>query len=547
MLAVVASLLMMVNLDNVDLSGPDEPRYAEVAREMVERNDYLVLHFNGADYADKPPLYFWLIAAFSRLSGGVNEVAARMPSALAGVGTALLAFGLARRMFGARTAFLGGMALLGSVFFVAHGRVVRMDMCQAFLAVAMMTVFWSAHERGRAEWWTWPVFFFLGALAIMMKGPGGFLPLLIACALFSLLRRDWRAWNRSIWAGAAILVVILGAWLAELWLRGGPEFVWNSVVTQNLGRLRGQGGHVAPFYYYAKKFPEVFLPWSLLFVAACAAALRRAWRRELPENVLFMALWFGAFFVFFSVVNSKRSLYLVPVFPPAAILVAWFVNLLIAGKATRRAEGAARWLMAAPLMVVAAGSVALLILLAWGEVKGDAKMERMFEALRRGYAPVVILCAALCAQGLAGAMAALRKQWAGAMAATALMCLSLAAFAFFVFYPLTNGLTSPKKFCVEANRIVGDSELTGYGDVPNGVVYYSHHRVRLFGRPEDVAEYLGGGSGEGRFCVTPRENLDQIRDACGESVMLTVACEEMFDVSDMMLLEGRRAADVDEP
>lgn len=96
LLAVAASLLMMVNLDNVDLSGPDEPRYAEVAREMVERNDYLVLHFNGKKYSDKPPLYFWLIAAFSRLSGGVNEVAARMPSALAGVGTALLAFGLAR-------------------------------------------------------------------------------------------------------------------------------------------------------------------------------------------------------------------------------------------------------------------------------------------------------------------------------------------------------------------------------------------------------------------------------------------------------------------
>jgi len=299
--------------------------------------------------------------------------------------------------------------------------------------------------------------------------------------------------------------VILGAWLAELWPRGGPEFVWNSVVAQNLGRLRGQGGHVAPFYYYVKKFPEVFLPWSLLFAAACAAAVRRAWRRELPENVLFMALWFGAFFVFFGAVNSKRSLYLVPVFPPAAILVAW------------------------------------------GEVKGDANMERVFEALRRGYAPVVILCAALCAQGLAGAMAALRKQWAGAMAATALMCLSIAAFAFFVFYPLTNGLTSPKKFGVEANRIVGDSELTGYGDVPTGVMYYSHHRVRLFGRPEDVAEYLGGGSGEWRFCVTPRENLDQIRDACGESVMLTVACEEMFDVSDMMLLEGRRAVDVDGP
>lgn len=230
LLAAAASLLMMVNLDNVALSGPDEPRYAEVAREMVERNDYVVLHFNGKKYSDKPPGYFWLIAAFSRLSGGVNEVAARMPSALAGVGTVLLAFGLAR-----------------------------------------------------------------------------------------------------------------------------------------------------------------------------------------------------------------------------------------------------------------------------------------------------------------------------AMAATALMCLSLAAFAFFVFCPLTNGLTSPKKFGVVANRIVGDSELTGHGDVPTGVMYYSHHRVRLFGRPEDVAEYLGGGSGEWRFCVTPRENLDQIRDACGESVMLTVACEEVFDVSDMLLLEGRRAADVDGP
>src|ERR1044071_8885731 len=107
LLALAGVLLFLPGLGGRDLWNPDEARYAEVAREMPLAGSYAVPHLNGQVYSLKPPLLFWSIRTAAHLTGGLDEVAARLPSALAAIGTLLLTYRLGRRLFGRRA---GGLA-----------------------------------------------------------------------------------------------------------------------------------------------------------------------------------------------------------------------------------------------------------------------------------------------------------------------------------------------------------------------------------------------------------------------------------------------------
>ena len=104
-------LLYFINLGRWDLWNPDEPRYAQVAREMIQGGDWILMHFNGAVYPDKPPLFFWLIALSSFLWNGFTSFSVRFPSALFGTLTVVSTFFIGRRLYGSRIGFLSGLIL----------------------------------------------------------------------------------------------------------------------------------------------------------------------------------------------------------------------------------------------------------------------------------------------------------------------------------------------------------------------------------------------------------------------------------------------------
>ena len=516
-LAVVSAGMILVALNNKDLWNPDEPRYAQVAREMVQGDEYILLRLNGEKYPDKPPLYFWLVILCSKLTGGINEVSARMPSALAGVGVVLMTFALGRRLFGVRAGFIAGLVLLSSVYFLFTARSVHMDLPLTFIVMAMIYTFYHAWERGGAEWWTWPAFFFLGALGVMMKGPVGLLLPLFVCLLFSLLRRDWRAWHWSTALGAVVLVAILSAWLLLLWQRGGNEHIMETLFGQNIGRATGEASHESPLYYYFWMFPLLFLPWSLLFVAALVTALARCWGREVASGrILLAVVWFAVIFVFFTAIPSRRDLYMLPLFPAAAILVGWLLDSLIRDVASRRAGDAARWLMSAPLVLTAAAAALALLALAWVRVVGDNRTTDLIDTVKHNYPVMIVLSVLLSMQGMMGASAAFRKYWAGATTAMILMGLTLGFATVFMSLPLADGFKSARGFSVELNERVGDSEVVWYGDLHEGVVYYSGRRFRVLSEPEDVAEYFSGKSARVKYCAMRKKYYDQIKKACRE-------------------------------
>ena len=546
-LAVAASALMLCGLNNTDFHGADEPRYAEVTREMLETGDYVLLRFNGVEYPNKPPLYFWLAAACSKLTGGVNAVSARLPSALAGVAAVLLTFALGRRMFGTRAGFLAGMVLLATLYFLSFTRSVHMDVPLTAFTVAMIAVFYLAHERGRAAWWTWPAFFFLGLLGVLMKGPAGFLPALLSCMAFSLLTRDWRAWRRSLWISAFVFVAVVCLWLALLWRLSSTDFIWNTLFSQNVERLAGARGHVGPFYFFLAAFPKMFLPWTPFFLIALVMAAR-TWRRdESARKIILIIVWFAVTFIFFSAVPSKRQLYLLPAFPAAAIATAWLLDALIAGKAPKGIEAFTRWVAAATAALAAAAPVALLAL-AWVEVKGDEQVGGIIADLRRHYIALAILSMLLCAQGLAGAQAAAQRRWARTVTALLLICLTSGAATMFMFFPLLDKAKSARNFSARLNEAAGDSEVAAYAAVPEWAVFYAHRKLILLETPEEAAAYLNGGDGAARFCLTRAKHVSKIKTACRGMAAPEEVFEDKVEGDEMALLKsGAPAGQIDLP
>src|SRR4030043_1750132 len=136
-------VLYFLNLGRWDLWSPDEPRYAQVAREMVNRGDWILMHYNGNTYADKPPLFFWLIAFSSYLWQGFSSFSVRFPSAFFGTLTVLLTFLIGKRLYNSRRGFLGGLILATSFEFAYLSSRANIDTTLAFLTTAAIFCFFQ--------------------------------------------------------------------------------------------------------------------------------------------------------------------------------------------------------------------------------------------------------------------------------------------------------------------------------------------------------------------------------------------------------------------
>jgi 4-amino-4-deoxy-L-arabinose transferase-like glycosyltransferase len=187
-LAALALVLFLPALGERALWNPDEGRYAEVAREMRVLGEWALPHLNGEVYAQKPPLLFWAMNLASLVTGGLNEHAARLPSALAALAAMLLTYRIGRRFFGRRAGLLSAVALATSVKILWQGRFGQIDMLLTAL-VAAGVWFWVrgyTEERPRL----YLLFFLFAGLATLAKGPVGLLPPLLSAVAFVLVMRE---------------------------------------------------------------------------------------------------------------------------------------------------------------------------------------------------------------------------------------------------------------------------------------------------------------------------------------------------------------------
>ncbi|MBN2309868.1 MAG: glycosyltransferase family 39 protein [Candidatus Hydrogenedentes bacterium] len=457
-----AAVVFLVNLWGYDLWPADEPRYAEVAREMMDSGDYLVPRVNGLPYREKPPLLFWAIAAASLPFGDVTALSARLPSVVAALVTLLCTYLLAARLYGRRVAFWAALILTTSTRFWWQARTAQIDMIlTACLSVALLA-FWHWHQERRTGWLV--AFYAAMAAAVYAKGPVGVIfPALMVLA-FYWRRKEERRGLHLLW-GIAAVALLIAAWLvpARMAASAGSATALQSDVAANLFRqtigrfFLGVSKAQWPWYYLGT-LPIDWMPWTLFLPWAIPWVWKR--RKEGPEMRLLLS-WTVPAFLFFSACAGKRAIYLLPLFPALSILFSRSIlDLAANARAGWRRWTAAAW--AAVLLALAAAPFALL----FTEYR-DAWTNSFL---------VLVACAAACA--LHAAYRALRPAPGALHKAMAAHFVLLATAGALIAFPVVNRFKSARDFCEPVRAIAesgADFNLYSLAFSREEYIFYSKH------------------------------------------------------------------------
>src|SRR5436190_14203202 len=315
LLAGVCYALFFQGLSGIGLIGPDEPRYAAVAREMYQSGDYITPRLNGEPWFEKPVLMYWGAAAGYAIFG-VGEFGARFPSAFGATLCVFFTYFVCTRLWGRTTAVWASLILSSSVGYFAFARAASMDMPLTIcLTMALLSFLMGYNSNGaNRRRWFFAFYAFIG-FGVLAKGPVAIV--LPALSLFAYLLfrgrfSEWKGWYpRYAW----IILAIAGPWyLAVTWVNGF-EFIRVFFINQNIERFTSTvHGHPRPFYFYIPDFLMLTFPWTFLILPVL--------RRTLDRNDRILIWWTIVPIVFFSFSGSKLPGYILPSVPAMVMLCA---------------------------------------------------------------------------------------------------------------------------------------------------------------------------------------------------------------------------------
>src|SRR5215210_177803 len=227
-LAVLAlsAMIFFFGLGRLALVGPDEPRYAEVAREMFATGDYISTRLCGCLWFEKPALLYWM-AALSYQLLGVSELAARIPSAVAALASVAFIYFALRRVISYKAAIASSTVLATSGIFIAYARVATPDIAlAAAMSVALICGFLATQASRRSSLRLWIVSFGAMGLAMLAKGLVGILLTVVILAFYALLTRRWGAigWKEVI-IGSLAFLLVASTWYVPVTAKHGWQFI----------------------------------------------------------------------------------------------------------------------------------------------------------------------------------------------------------------------------------------------------------------------------------------------------------------------------------
>lgn len=344
-LAGFCFLFLFAGLANFGLIGPDEPRYAQVAREMFSRGDWVTPTLGGQPWLEKPVLYYWeAMASYSVF--GVSDWAARLPGA---VSATLLVLGifLFFRRFRPGGQLDAALIALTSVAFVGFGRAAATDMPLASCFGLAMLAWFAWVETDERRWLA--LFYFFSGAGVLAKGPVAVFFAVVVIGLYALWMRVPGLIWRTLWLpGIALFLLTMLPWYTAVQMRN-PEFFRVFFLEHNLARFSSNlYRHEQPFWYYIPVALAGWLPWTALVATSLVTAVRAVFRRDGDGDgtstgdtfTPFLVVWTLVPIVFFSLSHSKLPGYILPAMPAGAMLLAdrlWRMR--------RANTGLATWLM----------------------------------------------------------------------------------------------------------------------------------------------------------------------------------------------------------
>ncbi|NEX89296.1 glycosyltransferase family 39 protein [Aeromonas rivipollensis] len=390
-LLLIALIVLGAGLGLRDPWPADEPRFALIAKEMVESGQWLFPMRGGEIYPDKPPLFMWGIAIGYLLTGSI-KVAFLLPSLLAGLLTIVLVWDLGRRLWNPATGFMAGLLLLFTVQFTLQAKTAQIDALVTFFITLGVYGFMRFLLCGGGWRWYWLGWFAAG-LGIITKGVG-------LLALLILIPAVWTHRDRirvaspadclKALAGPLFMLLAIGLWLVPMLSAvaqsGGTvlqAYRDNILLRQTVTRYANAWHHVKPFWYYLSSvIPPFWLPLSLLL-----PWLVLAWRKGIQgqdKRVILLLGYLVLVVLFFSLSPGKRGVYVTPGTPALALLTAPYMGTLLARVWPGRLLGGLGWLLG---IVCVGGAGALAV--------SDKLANRLGDLGPAPWLPLLVLGAAL--------------------------------------------------------------------------------------------------------------------------------------------------------
>lgn len=302
-----------------DFTPSNELRYLSIADEAIANGHLFAFYNHGIPYADKPPLYFWIVMLCRLLFGHHSCLALSMFSLI----PAFAIVGIMDRWVMKGKSAMNRMSVAGMtltcVMFLGTMVVLRMDMLMClFIVLALWTFYrmYTGEGSRRQDSLTLPLWIFL---ALFTKGPVGLLMPPLAIAVFLAVKRDWKGFRKYLGLKTWSIIAALSAvWLTCVWLEGGPEYINNLLFKQTVGRAVNAFTHARPFWFYLVTLLWCLAPYTLLLIGSFMASLlpvRKAGAEKSSDlEILFLCTIISTI-AMLSSFSSKLPIYLVPVLP----------------------------------------------------------------------------------------------------------------------------------------------------------------------------------------------------------------------------------------
>ncbi|MFT3746379.1 MAG: glycosyltransferase family 39 protein [Pyrinomonadaceae bacterium] len=403
-LAVLTVFVYLFGL-NLPLLGPDEPRYAQVAREMFQNGDWVTPTLGGFHWFEKPALLYWLQITFYHIFG-VSEFAARFGSALFGLGTIASLWVLGKRTYPTETndarSFANYLALIAatSLGILVFSRGASFDIIVTFPMTAAMVSFYifdrATENTCRNKYLPLVLFYVFIGVSLLAKGLIGIIFPFAIVAFYHLL--SWRFPSRALLAslfwGTLIAITVASIWYVPIYQRNGWEFIDEFFIQHHFQRFTSNKyQHPQPFFFFLWVLPLMTFPWVPLFFAAAWKGIKGLFRfapafrpaETASPLLLYSFCCLSVPLVFFSISGSKLPGYILPAVPAAIIMVALMAHSL--------AETSRKWqkIILTTATITLVGIVALLIFAVPKFADADSVKTLIAEANSRGFASQRVL------------------------------------------------------------------------------------------------------------------------------------------------------------
>jgi 4-amino-4-deoxy-L-arabinose transferase-like glycosyltransferase len=481
LLVVACGLVLWLGLGSTRLWDQDEGYYASVAREMYDRQDWVVPTFNQELFAHKPPLMYWgMLAGFHLF--GVCEFAARWLSAVLGTGMVLLTYRLGRLLVDRKAALIAALALVSSLMFTLAARSATADAHLGFFVLLAINLWVSAAKSSdetlgphrtdlpNIPLTTWLLIYLAIAFAVLSKGPIGFA---FPIAILGTLTLMW-PWicgqNASLWqgitpkrflratrsmqpfAGSIVLLLVAAPWFWIVNERTNGAFLVEFFGVQHLERFsKPMDNHSGPIYYYLVSILLGFFPWTSFAIPIGLHAYQTHWQR--PQRLLcsVLSVWLFFYLVVFSLASTKLPNYIIPAYPAVALWIGiYFASWMQTDSGFKLARRFS-WPIAGWSFMILSGLIAGGITILLGLPQGVGLVERL--ELDPAILPTIArfgwLAALLIAGGLAGLMLHRRNQGVWGTALLSAVCVVWVGVLWQVIIPAIDRFQTPQQIATE--------------------------------------------------------------------------------------------------